>query len=149
MTFGKSLCFDDHAHACLNATVSAGLGLGHRVYLVRFREAITCIRQQRILVALERDAEVTAFSMMALTIPLLQCSAHSDKLALQIDQPNHLECGIDLIAVLGRHRRKREAQASSVGRFSVSFSLLSRKRPSVICRRSRLRHPSLAPLSLR
>src|SRR5262245_60701327 len=39
-----------------------------------------------------------------------------DNLALEINEPNHLERGIDLVAVLGRHRGKREAQASSVGR---------------------------------
>jgi len=44
----------------------------------------------------------------------MQCIG-GDNLALEINEPNHFERGINLVAVLGRHRGKREAQACSVG----------------------------------
>ena len=92
-------------------------GLRPRARPVRCRQAGARVRQQRLLIALERDAIVAALADDGRDRPAIAVQRiPGDDLALEVDQPQHLESGIDLVAVLGRDRGERQPDARRIGR---------------------------------
>src|SRR5712692_3278488 len=60
MMFSETLRVDDDRAARFDAAMSVRLGLRGRVVLLRLRQARACIRQQRVLIALESETIVAA-----------------------------------------------------------------------------------------
>ena len=117
---GEPLGLDHDTDARLDAAMRLRLGLGRRRRLlaclrrVGRTEAGARIRQQQLLVALERDAVVAALLDDLLDHPPIAVQrVAGDDLALEIDEADHLQRRIDLVAVLGRDRGERQARPAA------------------------------------
>ncbi len=117
MVFCQSLGRNDHGRPRLLPAVTAVFGDRDGVALPDLVRTHPGVRQQRVLVRLQRQAPVAAARVdrRDRAAVAVQCIA-GDDLALQRDQPEDLERGVEFRAVVGRPAGQGQAQPRGIGR---------------------------------